>query len=343
MRAQRIPFAPDHVDAVDGRGHLVIRGEEFHFVGARLAERRIDPGLLCHLDHARELSSRKRRVVQLLDAPRLAGILVHRLEASRLDGKQGSAVGLDVIRVAVAAVTVICDHKVRAEAADLSDDLAHGLVDRHHPEGVGKEVGGRAGHSRVAVAEELDLIHLEDATRLAQFAFADFGEVWARALLGHVRVDDGRELAIRTADDTRSHPAIRIRSESATHGDRLVITMRVHRHQAQLRISHHSSSIFTDRITSSLRIAATTSMPFTTWPNRLYDLVSLWRSSTVQMKNCEPLVCGPEFAMATAPASYSPWTGSSSKRYPGPPRPVPSGHPPWMTKSSTTRWKVRPS
>ena len=62
------------------------------------------------------------------------------------------------------------------------------------------------------------------------------------------------------------------------------------------------------------------------------------------MKNCEPFVFGPAFAIATAPSVYSPFTGfvartcSRGRRVP-----VPSGQPPWMTKSGTTRWNVRPS
>ena len=34
---------------------------------------------------------------------------------------------------------------------------------------------------------------------------------------------------------------------------------------------------------------------------------------------------------------------SSSKRYPGPPVPVPSGSPPWIMNSGMTRWKTVPS
>jgi hypothetical protein len=35
--------------------------------------------------------------------------------------------------------------------------------------------------------------------------------------------------------------------------------------------------------------------------------------------------------------------GGSTVVYPGPPVPSPLGSPPWMTKSGTMRWKVRPS
>jgi hypothetical protein len=61
------------------------------------------------------------------------------------------------------------------------------------------------------------------------------------------------------------------------------------------------------------------------------------------MKNCEPFVFGPAFAIARAPRTTLWSFGSSSKVYPGPPVPVPSGHPPWTMKSGITRWKTRPS
>ena len=103
------------------------------------------------------------------------------------------------------------------------------------------------------------------------------------------------------------------------------------------------SSISTLFITSPTLVASATSMPFDDLTEEVVALVQLVASRRLQMKNCEPFVFGPEFAIATAPGSYSPCTGSSSNLYPGPPRPVPSGQPPWITKSSTTRWNVSPS
>jgi len=41
-------------------------------------------------------------------------------------------------------------------------------------------------------------------------------------------------------------------------------------------------------------------------------LSSLVVQSSMQMKNCEPLVFGPALAMARAPRVYSPFTGSSA-------------------------------
>src|SRR5439155_27213092 len=51
-----------------------------------------------------------------------------------------------------------------------------------------------------------------------------------------------------------------------------------------------------------------------------------------------------DFAIATTPSVYSALAGGTSATvYPGPPRPVPVGSPPWMTKPGTIRWKIVPS
>jgi len=152
VRAQRLALAPDHATqsmvvvtswSVSGRPSRRVR----------LAKWRIDPGLFCHLDHPLELAS-ERRVIELLDAPRVAPLLVHRHQASRLDGEESRTVRL-MDRVAVAAVAVICDYNMRSETADLRNDLPSrpslGVgPSRTHPE----LIGWRACHSRVAVAKE---------------------------------------------------------------------------------------------------------------------------------------------------------------------------------------------
>src|ERR1022692_1736490 len=185
-----------------------------------------------------------------------------------LNSEQRRAVRLDMVGVAVPSVSVISEDNMGAETADLGDDLFRDFVYGAHPERVGEEVGWRVEHAGVAVAEELDLVHLEDATRLAQFGLANLGETRSGGLLGHVRIDDGRELAIGAADHTGLHTSIGVCGERATHGDRLVIAVRVHRHEPESCVCHHSSTMVTDRITSSLRIEPTTSMPLMTWPNR---------------------------------------------------------------------------
>lgn len=65
------------------------------------------------------------------------------------------------------------------------------------------------------------------------------------------------------------------------------------------------------------------------------------------MKNWEPLVFGPELAMARRPtlsnftfAVHSSWKGFPQMD--SPPRPVPVGSPHWTMKLGMTRWKMMP-
>ena len=59
---------------------------------------------------------------------------------------------------------------------------------------------------------------------------------------------------------------------------------------------------------------------------------------TSVIKNCEPLVLGPAFAIARSPGwlNFKPLFVSSSNVYPGPPVPVPKGHPPCIINSGIT-------
>jgi hypothetical protein len=90
-------------------------------------------------------------------------------------------------------------------------------------------------------------------------------------------------------------------------------------------------------------IASTASIPSTTSPNTVCLPSSQGAALTVTTKNCEPLVLGPALAIASAPRTTLWSLNSSSKVYPGPPVPVPSGQPPWIMKSGITRWKMRSS
>src|ERR1039457_4223940 len=100
-----------------------------------------------------------------------------------LHREEGCPVRLNVVGMAVSAVSVICDDNMWAEAADLGDEPAGGLVEWRHPEGVREQIGRCIDHPRIAVAQELDLVHLEDAARLAQLGLADLGEMRTRGLL----------------------------------------------------------------------------------------------------------------------------------------------------------------
>src|SRR5438309_1699335 len=92
---------------------------------------------------------------------------------------------------------------------------------------------------------------------------------------------------------------------------------------------------------STLSSRSSTSIPSLTCPNTVCLPSSHGHACAVTRKNCEPLVLGPAFAIASAPRTTLWALISSSKVYPGPPVPVPSGQPPWIMKSLITRWHVR--
>ena len=58
---------------------------------------------------------------------------------------------------------------------------------------------------------------------------------------------------------------------------------------------------------------STTSMPSLTWPNTVCLPSSHEQASAVTMKNCEPFVSGPAFAIASAPRTILWGLISSSK------------------------------
>ncbi len=153
---------------------------------------------------------------------------------------------------------------MRAETADLFDDAPGGLIDRRDPERVRELVRWLAGHAGVAIAEKLDVAHAEDPACISQLRLADLAKPRPGRLLGHVRVDDRRQLAVGATDDAGLDAAVAEQRERSAHRDGLVVAVRMHGHEPQAGCCHHSSVTLTDRITSFWRIAPTTSIPFTT-------------------------------------------------------------------------------
>ena len=307
--AQRRALAAQLVATVDPGGHQVVRGEERQAVGVGLPERRLHPRRPGHLRHAPRLRAGKGGVVELAHPPGSAGLGVDG-GVGGLDRDQGDPVGLDVVGMPVPAVAVIGDDNVRAEAADVGDDPAHRLVEVGPPERPRRVVGLGPGHPRVAELQEVDLGDPQDLAGPAQLGFADLLEPGTDLVLvgGVLGVEDGRHLAVGAADHRGGDTAIRAEREQPAHGDGLVVRMGVDGQQTEPGdvthgVGHGVAGLtFTERITSPTRMVPSTSIPFTTWPKRLYDLVRVRRLSTVEMKNWEPLVWGPELAIATEPA-----------------------------------------
>ena len=91
-------------------------------------------------------------------------------------------------------------------------------------------------------------------------------------------------------------------------------------------------------------MARTVFMPMTTLPK----MVCLPSSQGVALnvrKNWLPSVPGPAFAMLSRPPPVCRTFGANSPAYwyPGPPVPVPSGHPPCAMNPGMIRWKINPS
>ena len=92
-------------------------------------------------------------------------------------------------------------------------------------------------------------------------------------------------------------------------------------------------------------IACTTSAPFTTRPNTVC-FPSSQGVATVVMKNCEPFVFGPAFAMETVYGrscrkSREISSANSPPQIDVPPVPSPSGSPVCSMNPLMTRWKIR--
>ena len=73
-------------------------------------------------------------VVQLERLPWLPGLRVGVRVGRRVEGADRDLVGLDVVRVGVAAAFVVGEYDVRAEPADCLDDGFGGLVERREGE-----------------------------------------------------------------------------------------------------------------------------------------------------------------------------------------------------------------
>jgi len=155
-----------------------------------------------------------------------------RLDRGPVDG--------DVIWMAIAADGVKGQHDLRAQRADVVRHLRSDALKRLRRQGVGVMVIGRAGHSRIAVAQEMHTREAELPGGAGQFGFPQLrhGVIPLEQLSGRFA-----HLAPRGADEMHGHAAPGIEGQCAAHAERLVI--RVGQDGEDYLILHcHSMSLF---------------------------------------------------------------------------------------------------
>src|SRR5690606_36093992 len=151
-------------------------------------------------------------------------------------GPHRHPVRLDVIRVPVEPVGVVCDEHLRADLADDLDQVSGGLVEVGPPEAAGVLVGRRAHHPRVPVApgaaEEPVVVYPERGARGGEFADPVAAELVG---LGSLELRQLRNVDLPIlAERARHQGHVRALGRVPGHGragaDRLVVRVRVDEH-----------------------------------------------------------------------------------------------------------------
>ena len=157
-------------------------------------------------------------------------------DVARVERGDGDVVRLQVIGVVVPGVGEVRDHDLRAEPLDQLDQARRDHVVGLPVEGARVLVLRPAVHPRVAVAERLHVRHAERLGGHLQLAEPDARDVVGIvALLAGLDVA-GRvaELAVRAGDEHRPDAFGRVAGEGDPGAVRLVVGVRVHRHQRQV-------------------------------------------------------------------------------------------------------------
>src|ERR1700736_4751670 len=197
-------------------GEAVLHARPFHRLG--------------NLPHHR---FRKRGVVELARAKWVATREALHIGGVE-EGADGHSVSLDVIGMRVATKLVLCNHHLGTDPAHDLDQPGDRFFFVGLPEGLRLPVPGQAGHARVLVTEEDELVDAEDLDRVAQLPFADGREPW-RSLLGvKVFIEDLSDLATGRGDQRRPHTLRAVASQRSAHPDGFVVRVRLDRKEAQV-------------------------------------------------------------------------------------------------------------
>ena len=166
--------------------------------------------------------------------------------ASTGERSNGDVVGPDVVGVSVATELVVGRDHIRPIAADEPDQPARGFVQVGLPEAPWVAVANSAHHVRVVVAQVLPFSHAEDVHGRFQLGRPELTEPSVIVLgiqFGH---DDLAHFAARAGDQDHATPFGHRLGHRATGSNRLVVRVRVHRHQGRAvvrRIGGHGQGM----------------------------------------------------------------------------------------------------
>ncbi len=137
-----------------------------------------------------------------------------------VEGRDSVVVDGDVIRVAIAAVRLEGDDDLRPHAPDDPNESGHHFVGSRVD--IRPRVGilGRAGHPRVAVAQEDQLAHPDRLRRATQLGLPHLAESLRR---GAGAFRDLTDLATRRADQSHVCTGCGILGQCPTGAERFVI------------------------------------------------------------------------------------------------------------------------
>ena len=123
------------------------------------------------------------------------------------------------------------DHHLRAFLSHNLEEPLSRLIERGGQECARAVVLGGSSNARVGVAQLGESAHAQHATGRLELTVADGGNI----LADQTRIEQPAEVAAGAGDDDGAHARGAVAREGATHSDRLVVGMGVHRQERSVR------------------------------------------------------------------------------------------------------------
>ena len=136
--------------------------------------------------------------------------------------------GLEVIRVAVAARLVVGEHDLWSLLFDHLDQLRGRFSHVGGPKSPRPVVFGPASHARIGVTQAHEPAHTQAARRRVELAVAQLGDAPCREVRG---VANLAEIAAGTRDDDGPHTFGAVAGKRTARGDGLIVGVGVDRQQ----------------------------------------------------------------------------------------------------------------